>query len=76
VSARTIPAQQILICDRCGTDDPAAFHNGAMHIRNADCWSRSPNGDSGGALLSFDFCTECSRSFGDWKDAGRKEGAK
>lgn len=69
MTTREIPAQVVLICDRCGAESESAdspFYYGSLHI-GAISKGRTMQGDAAGSNLSFDFCCECSKSFEQWR---------
>lgn len=76
MSERVIPAQTILVCDRCGREGvqyrEGAFAHGGLHIRGAESWGAAWNGDIGGAHVNYDLCAECQVAFERWLKEGKK----
>lgn len=67
MSSKTIPAKTILTCDRCGDkgekSQPGAFQYGGIHIKEAQEWARTVQGDVGGITYELDICQVCVRDF-------------
>ena len=70
MSKKTIPATQIVTCDRCKKEVNGGFGDG-MAIKGSS-WSHDWQGNGAGSELSYDFCGKCSESFYEWMKAGKK----
>lgn len=67
MTAKTIPAKVILVCDRCNAEgmrgEEGSFHYGGMHARKVEEWSRSYDGSAGGITRDIDLCSACAYDF-------------